>query len=188
MPGCHVVLLREIRDYLADPCHVLYCQFDFKNAYWSINVHPDDRHILAFFVDGISQLQPTVLPKGCQTVTFTLTELMYIIFGEIPPLPEKIRPSDHDGSEPSLLRTPAQDSTEPVKFYMDGLFTGNNTLEEAYKFLEEHLLPRIAWSMLKLSFKKVKVFMKEIEACGTLHKAGGIIVIKHKRADKISMG
>ncbi|KAI0992935.1 hypothetical protein K3495_g15249, partial [Podosphaera aphanis] len=186
MPGCHMVLLREVRDYLSDPRHSLFCQFDFKNAYWAISVHPDDRHILAFFVDGIGQLQPTVLPQGCQTATFTLTELMYIMLGEIPPVPEEFRTQECDGSEPSLLKAPEQDAVEPMKFYMDDLFTGNRTPEEAYQFLEQHLLPRIAWGMLKLSFKKVKVFMEEIEACGTLHKAGGIIVIKHKRSEKIS--
>ncbi|KAI1005394.1 hypothetical protein K3495_g2823 [Podosphaera aphanis] len=186
MPGCHMALLREVRDYLSDPRHLIYCQFDFKNAYWSIGVHPEDRHILAFFVDGIGQPQPTVLPQGCQSATFTLTELMYIIFGEIPLLQKNLRASECDGSEPSLLRAPAQNDTEPINFYMDDLFTGNRTPDDTYHFLENRLLPRIAWGMLKLSFKKVKVFMKEIEACGTLHKAGGIIVIKHKRADKIN--
>ncbi|KAI1000816.1 hypothetical protein K3495_g7381 [Podosphaera aphanis] len=186
MPGCHMVLLREVRDYLSDPRHSLYCQFDFKNAYWAISVHPDDRHIFAFFVDGIGQLQPTVLPQGCQSATFTLTELMYIMFGEIPPLPVELQTDECDGSEPSLLQAQNPEAPEPMKFYMDDLFIGHRNPVEVYNFLEHHFLPRIAWGMLKLSFKKVKLFMEEIEACGTLHKAGGVILIKHKRAEKIS--
>ncbi|KAI1005194.1 hypothetical protein K3495_g3023 [Podosphaera aphanis] len=69
---------------------------------------------------------------------------------------------------------------------MDDLFLEIVPPEEAFQFLERHLLPRIARGILKLSFKKAKVFMAEIEACGTLHKAGGVIVIKHKRSEKIS--
>ncbi|KAI0997189.1 hypothetical protein K3495_g10996 [Podosphaera aphanis] len=136
MPGCHMVLLREVRDYLSDQRYSLFCQFDFKNAYWAIGVHPYDRHILAFFVDGIGQLQPTVLPQGCQTTTFTLTELMYIMLGEIPPVPEEFHTQECDGSEPSLLKVPEQNAVEPMKFYMVDLFTGNCTSEEAYQFLE----------------------------------------------------
>ena len=49
----------------------------------------DDRHYLAFHVPGIGQVQPTRMPQGARTSSFTFNELMNIVLGPIPaPHPE----------------------------------------------------------------------------------------------------
>jgi len=54
-----------------------------------------------------------------------------------------------------------------------------------YEFLQDHLLLRIEWSMLKLSFKKLRLFCDEICALRLIYKIGGIMSTKPKRADRI---
>jgi hypothetical protein len=54
-----------------------------------------------------------------------------------------------------------------------------------YEFLQDYLLPRIEWSMLKLLFKKLRLFCDEICALGFIYKIGGIMSTKPERADRI---
>jgi hypothetical protein len=90
-----------------------------------------------------------------------------------------------DDPEPSLLSTDSPNGVPRTRFYMDDIFRGFKTFEDAYTFLRDHFLPRLLWSMLKLSFKKLKLFMGEIMAPGILHKAGGILQTKPSRSKKI---
>jgi hypothetical protein len=117
-------------------------------VYWSIGVHPTGRHFFAFFVDGIGQLQPTRMPQGSKSAPFSMNELMLVVFGYIPPL-------DGSGEEPLLLSLFSEDTLPPLKFYFDDIFSGHKSVDEALYFLESELLPRIEWSQLKLSFKKL---------------------------------
>jgi hypothetical protein len=75
-------------------------QYDIKHAYWSLSVHPDDRHV---FVSGMGQMQPTRMPQGSCSAGFSMAEVMNITLGPIPTLPLEYRTNDSDGSYPSLL-------------------------------------------------------------------------------------
>ncbi|KAI0998966.1 hypothetical protein K3495_g9230 [Podosphaera aphanis] len=76
IPGTYMELMLEVHDYLSLPQHQFFLQMDIKHAYWSIPVHESDRHIYAFFISGIGQLQPTRMPQGCGTLGFNMQELM----------------------------------------------------------------------------------------------------------------
>lgn len=85
---------------------------------------------------------------------------------------------DFTTGEPSLLHALGPDGLPPVAFYMDDIFSGRKSFKQALYFLEHHLLPRIAWSMLKLSFKKLVLFTDRIEALG-------VVKVRHSRSEKI---
>jgi hypothetical protein len=179
MPGSCLQLASEVHDYLSDPRHGCFMQFDIKHAYWSIPVHPEDRYFFAFFADGIGQLQPTRMPQGSRSAGYSMNELMFIAFGYIPPLP------DGTGEEPSLLAALGLDMARPLMFYMDDLFNGGMDAERGIEFLRDHFLPRAEWSMMRLSFKKLRLFQEEIEALGIIHRIHGVIKHKESRTVKI---
>lgn len=117
-------------------------------------------------------------------------ELLYLTFGYIPPLPkgehiDKDNFERFDGSFPSVLEPSSQDGIALVKFYMDDIFTGSKTPEEAYDVLRNHLLPRLVFAKLRLSFKKMHIFVDSITALGVRHLAGGIMHTKPERAERI---
>jgi hypothetical protein len=124
------------------------------------------------------------MPQGLVTAAFSMTELIYVVLGPIPKSQKAILGGYND-SEPSLLSAKSPEELPPTKFYMDNIFLGLKTYEEGYEFLSEHLLPRLLWSQLKLSFKKLKLFMDQITALGIVHKAGGLVQVKPNRAEKI---
>jgi hypothetical protein len=95
------------------------------------------------------------------------------------------RPSITTSREPSLLHASTPGGLPPTAFYIDDISTGHRSFQDALRFLEHHLLPRIAWSMLKLSFKKLVLFTDTIEALGMVHVVRGIIRIKEAQAIKI---
>lgn len=166
----------DVLEYLADPRHRVFLQADLKHAYYSIPLAMDCRHIYAFSVDGLGQLQPTRSPQGCVGGTFTMSSLMNMVLGRIPgPEPE-----------PSLLHSATVDKPEPCKFYMNHIVAGSNSFEELYEFLEQHVLPRVLWSGLKLSFKKLKLFVPNVTALGVSHEVGGKVRITPSCTEKIS--
>jgi transposase InsO family protein len=184
IPGCFVTLLSEAHDYLSHPNHNCFLQCDIKHAYWSVGIYPPHRHYFAFSIPGHGQLQPTRMPQGSVTASFSMNELMYLVLGTIPKSPQA-EEAGYDDSEPSLLSSTSPDKLPGTCFYMDDIFSGQNSFEEAYEFLSDHLLPRLLWAQLKLSFKKLKLFMDKIVALGMVHKAGGIVQIKPDRSEKI---
>ena len=114
------------------------------------------------------------MPQGSITAAFSMTELMYIAIGAIL-RSERAISEGFDDSEPSLLALDSPGGLPSSVFYIDDIFSGCKTFEEGYEYLENHLLPRLLWSCLKLSFKKLKLFMDRILALGIVHKAGGIL-------------
>lgn len=62
LPGIHMELSARVHDSLSDQRHENLFSADLKHAYYSISLHPDDRHIFAFTIQGIGQLQPTQMP------------------------------------------------------------------------------------------------------------------------------
>lgn len=98
-----------VHDFLSNPSHKLLFQFDIKHAYWSVPIHPDDRYLLAFSVPGMGQYQPTRMSQGERSASFTMTELMHIALGAIPP----------PNPEPSLLYGGERPDVQHCMAYMD---------------------------------------------------------------------
>ncbi|KAI0999205.1 hypothetical protein K3495_g8993 [Podosphaera aphanis] len=122
MPGCFLSLTEEVHDYLSFPHHKVFCQFDLKHVYWAFPLHPDDRHILAFFIPDVGQLQPCAMPQGTQSACYSMNEGMLRLWGGIPPLPKEMQTGGNDGSKPSLLEPGISGYPTIMSFYMDDLF------------------------------------------------------------------
>ena len=175
MPGSHMELSSKVHDYLSDPRHKTFFQADIKHGYFSVILHPEDRHVFAFTIPGIGQLQPTRMPQGSRTAGHTMSELMNITLGPIPgPSPE-----------PSLLHNDL-DGPPQLAFYMDDIFSGHIDFESQFSFLKDHFLPRIEWARLTLSFKKLRLFVDHITALGVDHYIGGKIFIREARIANIA--
>ena len=48
-----------MHDYFLESRHELFMQTDIKHDYFSVSIHSDDQHILAFIISDIEQLQST---------------------------------------------------------------------------------------------------------------------------------
>ncbi|POS82380.1 hypothetical protein EPUL_006396, partial [Erysiphe pulchra] len=177
-PGCFVELMSRCHDYLGHPDHKMFCKMDLKNGYWAILVHPEDRHYFAFSMPGMGQLQPTRMPQGSCSASFSFTELMYLVLGQIPA-------TDEFSGMDSILVPKAIDQLPGASFYIDDIFSGFETFEQGYELLKNELLPRLSWARLRLSFKKLELFVTSTVALGVNHKAGGKSVTKTERCDKI---
>jgi hypothetical protein len=86
LPSSYLELSTKVHDCLSHPDHGCYMQFDLKHAYWSISVHPDDRHFFAFTMPGMGQLHPTRMLQGTMSAGHSLTELMNIILRWLSPV------------------------------------------------------------------------------------------------------
>ena len=111
------------------------------------------------------------MQQGSMSAGFTLTEVVYKALGFIPP------PSP----EPSLLHSNDPSIPPPLSTYMDDIFGGFRTFEDMFKFLRDHFFPRTEWARLKLSFKKLRLFMDRIKALGVVHVVGGQVYIVSER-------
>lgn len=186
LPESYMPLISDCHDFLSHSSFQFFCQWDYKYSYWSIPLHPESRHYFAFTLTNMPQLQPTRVPQGSQSATFGLTECMKIMFGEIPPLPDgEFLPDGTDGSFLSLLKGSCIEDLANTHFYMDDIFNRFRTFDEGFEFLLHHFLPRIAWGIFKLSFKKLHLFCSSITALGIERRGGGISRIKHARGEKI---
>lgn len=186
LPAIRMPLMAEVHEFLGHPDIKFFCQWDFKHAYWTISLHKDCRHLYAFVLDDLPQLQPTRLPQESGCATFAMTEVLRIAFGPIPALANGQKmPDGSDGSFPSLLQSDLPGQRAKLTFYMDDLFSGFTDFDEAYEFMRDHLFPRIEWSMFRLSFKKMYLFMESIIALGVQHFAGGRSEPKPARSEKI---
>ncbi|PPJ53210.1 hypothetical protein CBER1_11916 [Cercospora berteroae] len=175
-PGNQMQLSRDAHAYLGHPSHATFSQFDLKNAYWTVQIHPDDRHYLAFSVPGIGQLQPTRMAMGARSSSFTMNELGNIAFG----------PLKGNPPEPSFLHnTQGPENPPDMTFYIDDMFCGHSSWGKQWAFIRDHLLPRLRWAKLKLSFDKVKIGVSEMLALGEIHHIGGKISPKPQRVQKI---
>lgn len=64
-------LSSRVHDSLPDPRHGCFFSADLKHAYFGISLHPDDRHVFAFTIQGIGQLQPTRMPQDSKSAGST---------------------------------------------------------------------------------------------------------------------
>ncbi|KAI0996286.1 hypothetical protein K3495_g11894 [Podosphaera aphanis] len=176
-PGCFVELMLSCHDYLGHPSHNMFFKLELKHGYWAILVHPDDRHYFEFSISGLGQLQPTRMPQGSCSASFSFTELMYLVLGWI--LPSKNCPAMDS------LASKAEDVLPECTFYIDDIFSGFKTFDQGYALLAEKILPQLVWAKLRLSFKKMELFVTETVALGIQHSTGGILKTKTERYESI---
>ncbi|SMR65003.1 unnamed protein product [Zymoseptoria tritici ST99CH_3D1] len=161
--GSQMTLMQQNHDFLLRLTHQVYSSFDLKNGYWAVEIHPEDRHYLAFTVPALGQLQPTRIAQGARSSAHTMNELGLLAFGAIPPpQPEK-----------SFLHAPTPKDLADISFYIDDLSAAHSDWEKHWDFIANHLLPRLEWAMMRLSLRKVKIGMNKIEILGETHEAGG---------------
>lgn len=176
-PANHMELAERAHRFLSAPSHKVFSQFDLKNAYWGVEIHPDDRQYFAFNCPGYGQLQPTRMPQGARSSSFTMNELGNILFGDIPP----------PNASPSLLSTLDKNRLQDLGFYIDDTFMAHESWDKHWRCIRDHYLPRLEWGMVKLSFGKIKIGMAKIIALGEVHEVGGRINIKPDRV-KLLLG
>lgn len=102
---------------------------------------------MTFTVTGMGQYQPTRMPQGRRISSFTMTELMHIVLGAIPP-PSPERSLIYGGEQPDVQHAMA---------YMDDGFAAlssgvpdDQVFERGFVFLKDHLFPRLMWAQMKL--------------------------------------
>lgn len=176
IPAHKLERMDEVMEYLGNPSHRVFMQADLKHAYYSVPLHRSNRHIYAFSIDGIGQLQPTRMPQGCAGAPFTMSSLMSLA---LKPIPEP-------HAEPSLLHPTTVYDTAPCQFYIDDIVAGSKSFDDLFFFLEHHFLPRVAWAGLRLSFMKLRLFVPEVIALGVHLKVGGHLKVTTARTEKLS--
>lgn len=87
--------------------------------------------------------------------------------------------------EPSLTISGILGKLKPVDTYIDDIFCKYEDFPTQWQFIKDHLLPRILWSLMKLSFSKVALSMDEIMAVSWCYRIGGRMSIKAARAAKL---
>jgi hypothetical protein len=73
----------------------------------------------------------------------------------------------------------------PLSNYVDDVLLRAGTFEMQWRFVADHLLPRLLWSLLKVSFKKVRLGMATVKALGWTHHTGGKVNIEPARVEKL---
>ena len=80
--------------------------------------------------------------------------------------------------ECSLTHGTTLDDPVDIVFYIDDIFSGHGCFEDQLAFLTHHLFPWLAWSLLKLSFKKLVLFTDEVTTLGIDYYTGGTMKVK----------
>ena len=169
-------LSSKVHDNLSNSRHRCLFSADLKHAYYIIGLHPKDRHLFAFIISGIEQIQPIRMQQDSMSAGFTLAELMYRVFGFLPP----------PHNEPSLLHSPDPAESASLTFYMNDIFGGFGDFEKQFAFLKNQFFPRIEWARLRLTFKKLHLFAESVKALNVIHEVGGYVRILDERMAKIA--
>src|SRR5436190_23819308 len=111
-----------MHDYLSESRHELFMQTDIKHDYFSVSIHLNDQHILAFIISDIEQLQSIQMLQKTSSASFIFIELMSIILKSI----------SASSSESSLLHTDIENSDDlsQCMIYIDDIF-------ERFQFFED---------------------------------------------------
>jgi len=165
----------KMHDNLADSRHRCLFSANLKHAYLRISLHSNDRHYFAFMISDINQLQSTRMQQSLQSAEFTLIELMYWAFEALP--------SSH--RESSLLHSNNLEKLSVMIFYMNDFFDGFRSFKKQYDFLSQHFFSRVEWTLLQLSFKKLKLFVSEIKTLDVIHRVEDFVNILKSRIKKI---
>ena len=133
MSETYIELSSKVHDHLSDSRHEVFMSTDMKHAYSTICLHSDDRHIFAFIISEIDQLQLIRMQQGFMSARFTLTEVIYKVLDFI----------SSSNSEPSLLHSSDSSISPSLSTYMNDIFEGFRTFKDMFVFLRNHFFPRI---------------------------------------------
>lgn len=97
-----------------------------------------------------------------------MAEVGKIAFGPIPP----------PNPEPSLL-------VDKFRVFVDDMFMRDTCVHSHFDFLFQEFFPRLWFARLRMSFKKLQLFMSELSALGQGFRLGGEVRILPERVDKI---
>lgn len=173
-PRNYLNLAFKCHDFVFKLHHITYFKLDLKHGYFAIELHLEDRYILAFIVLGIGQVQPTRVMQGSTNLGFSFTKLINITLGEIP-----------EPNQEQLLLTEVKELEKGVQPYTDNLFICHKSFESRLKYLKTRLLLRLDWANLRLAFKKLRLFTNEMVVLEIKHQVGKKIGILDQRIEKI---
>lgn len=116
----------------------------------------------------MGQVRPTRMPQGLGSSGHHFHELGYIAFGAIP----------EPNPEPNLIG-------KSFRVYVDDMFMKHNGFWDQFLFIRDHWLPRLAWARLRLSWKKLYIFMNQMGCLGVECYLDGSQRIRPSRTNKI---
>jgi len=165
----------KMHDNLTDSWHRCLFSANLKHAYLRISLHSNDKHYFAFMISDIDQLQSTCMQQSLQSAEFTLIELMYQVFEALS--------SSH--RESSLLHSNSLEKLPVMIFYMNDFFDDFRSFKKQYNFLSQHFFSWVEWTLLQLSFKKLKLFVSEIKILDVTHRVEDFVNVLKFRIKKI---
>jgi hypothetical protein len=59
MPGCALILIFKVHNYLSDPRYKYFLSTNIKHGYFTIKTYSVNRYVFTFYINSIGQLQPT---------------------------------------------------------------------------------------------------------------------------------
>ena len=175
MSNNHLKFSNKIHDHLFHSKHRNLFVVDLKHVYLIVFFHSNDRHYFFFTISRIEQMQFTRMQQKFKSIEFTMTELVYRKFDHFS--------SSHKKS--FLLHSNQVNKLLSLTFYMNDFFDEFISFENQYDFFRNHFFSRIEWIRLRLSFKKLKMFMIEIIALKITHFVNEFVRISNDQIAKI---
>ena len=172
----YIELSSKVHDHFSNSRHEILMSTNIKHAYSTISLHLDDRHIFAFIISEIDQLHFIRMQQEFMSAKFIFTEMIYKAFDFISLF----------NFEFSLLHFENSSIFSLLFTYMNDIFEEFRIFEEMFSFLQDHFFSRIERIRLKLSFKKLKLFMNRIKTFDVVHVVENQIYIVFERKDKIA--
>ncbi len=80
-------------------------------------------------------------------------------------------------NELSLLHSTDSSHLLVLMFYMNDFFERFQSFDDLYEFLRDHFFSRIEWSKLRLAFKKMHLFERQIKVLKVTHIVNDFIKI-----------
>ena len=133
MSKTYIELSSKVHDHLLDSRHEILMSTNMKHVYSTINLHSDDRHIFAFIIFEIEQLQSIRMQQKFMSARFILIEMIYKVFDFI----------SFFNSESSLLHFENSSIFSSLFIYINDIFERFRTFEDMFNFLRNHFFPRI---------------------------------------------
>ena len=112
MSETYIELNSKVHDHFSDSRHEILMSIDMKHFYSTICLNSDDKHIFAFIISEIDQLQFIRMQQEFMSAKFTLTEVIYKVFDFI----------SFSNSESSLLHFSNSSIFSSLSIYMNDIF------------------------------------------------------------------
>ena len=168
-------LTQRTHDLLNRSNHRMFFATNMKHNYWNVTIHLENRHYLIFHVFEIDQLQSTRMSQNIKTFSFTFIELINIVLKFISKL----------YSKSLLLHAIMHTTSSNIFFYIDDIFDDHKIFEKQYHFLKYHFFSRLLWSLMKISFFKLKIEITKLKTFDQIHRVDEVLNVKQKFIDKI---